>query len=159
SSKFYKINPNTRVATYLGAVNPFPGTSNAISVDAAGNVYIGGAYQNVFSVNLATMNATSLTGGSTTNVWTTGDYTSCAFPVLAPLLSAKKTFKNINGKSFIVGGDTVEYRIEVLNSGNINAAGVKLYDGVPAGTTYVPNSSKLNGVAVADVTGQMPYAV
>ncbi|WP_315824913.1 T9SS type A sorting domain-containing protein [Paraflavitalea speifideaquila] len=55
SSNLYKINPNTRVSTFLGGVNPFPGTSNSMAVDPAGNVYIGGAYRNVFNVNLATM--------------------------------------------------------------------------------------------------------
>lgn len=159
SSKLYKINPNTRVSTFLGSITPFPGTSNSIAVDAAGNVYIGGAYQNVYTVNLATMVATSITGGSTSNVWTNGDYSSCAFPVLAPDLIANKTYSNINGNPFVVGGDTVEYRIEVSNNGNINAAGVKLYDGIPTATSYIPGSTKLNGVTVADVAGVMPFAV
>ena len=147
SSNLYKINPNTKVATFLGSVNPFPGTSNSIAVDASGNVYIGGAYQNVYTVNLATMGASSITGGSTTNVWTNGDYTSCAFPVLAPALTANKTYSNINGRPFVVGGDTIEYRIEVSNTGNINAAGVKLYDGIPMSTNYIAGSTKMNGVA------------
>lgn len=159
SSNLYKINPNTKVATFLGSVNPFPGTSNSIAVDAAGNVYIGGAYQNVFTVNLATMNASSITGGSTTNVWTNGDYTSCAFPVLAPALTANKTFSNINGLPFVVGGDTIEYRIEVSNTGNINAAGVSLYDGIPASTNYIPGSTRVNGITIPDVSGAMPFSL
>lgn len=158
SSNLYKINPNTRVSTFLGSVNPFPGTSNSIAVDASGTVYIGGAYQNVYTVNLASMGANSITGGSTTNVWTNGDYTSCAFPVLAPDLAANKTYSNINGRPWIIGGDTVEYRIEVVNSGNINAAGVKLYDGIPAFTNYIPGSAKLNGTTIPDVAGVMPFA-
>ena len=159
SSKLYKINPNTKVSTFLGSITPFPGTSNSIAVDAAGNVYVGGAYQNVYTVNLATMIATSITGGSTSNVWTNGDYTSCGFPVLAPALIANKTYSNINGSPFVVGGDTIEYRIEVTNTGNINAAGVKLYDGIPTATSYIPGSTKLNGVTVADVSGAMPFSV
>ena len=159
SSKLYKINPNTRVATFLGSVNPFPGTSNSIAIDAAGTVYIGGSYQNVYTVNLATMAATSITGGSTTNVWANGDYTSCALPVLAPALSANKTYHNINGNSFVISGDTVEYVISVTNTGNINAAGVKLYDSIPGSTSYIPGSTTLNGLTVADVGGNMPFAV
>jgi uncharacterized repeat protein (TIGR01451 family) len=160
SSNLYKIDPNSRISTFLGSVNPFPGTSNSIAVDAAGNVYIGGAYQNVYTVNLATMNASSITGGSMTNVWTNGDYTSCAFPVLSPDLAATKTYSNINGRPWVIGGDTVEYRIEVTNSGNINAAGVKLYDGIPAATEYIPGSAKLNGVTVPDLPGSiMPFSV
>lgn len=159
SSKLYKINPNTRLATFLGSVNPFPGTSNSIAIDATGKVYIGGAYQNVYTVNLATMGATSITGGSTSNVWTNGDYTSCAFPVLAPSLAANKTYTNVSNHAVVLGGDTVEYAIEVINSGNINAAGVKLYDSIPGSTTYIPGSTKLNGNTVADVGGEMPFSI
>lgn len=159
SSKLYKIKPATRVATFLGSVNPFPGTSNSMAFDAGGNVYIGGAYQNVYTVNLATMAGNSITGGNTNNVWTNGDYTSCAFPVLAPALIANKTYRNLNGRPYVLGGDTVEYVIEVTNTGNINAAGVKLYDAIPPSTNYIPNSTKLNGVPIPDAGGVMPFAV
>lgn len=159
SSRLYKINPNTRVTTFLGSVNPFPGTSNSIAIDAAGSVYIGGSYQNVYTVNLATMAATSVTGGSTTNVWANGDYTSCALPVLAPALNAGKSYHNINGNPFVVLGDTIEYTITVTNTGNINAAGVRLYDSIPGATDYIPGSTTLNGMTVPDVSGTMPFAV
>lgn len=159
SSKLYKINPNTRVATFLGSVDPFPGTSNSMAVDPAGNVYIGGAYQNVYNVNLATMAGVSIATGPQNNVWTNGDYTSCGFPVLAPVLVANKTWRNVNGHLGVVGGDTVEYVIEVINTGNLNAAGVKLFDAIPATTEYIPNSTKLNGVAVADVSSKMPFSL
>lgn len=159
SSNLYKINPNTRIATFLGSVNPFPGTSNSMAVDPAGNVYIGGAYRNVFNVNLASMAGASMVTDSLNNVWNNGDYTSCGFPVLAPVLVANKTYRNINGQSFVIGGDTVEYVIEVMNTGNLNAAGVKLYDGIPATTDYIPGSTRLNGIPVADVGGAMPFSV
>jgi uncharacterized repeat protein (TIGR01451 family) len=160
SSKLYKINPATRITTFLGSINPSPtSSSNSIAIDAAGNVYIGGSYQDVFKVNLATMGGTSITGGSTSNVWTSGDFTSCGFPVLAPALIANKSYVNTRGLPFVVGGDTVEYTIQVTNTGNINAPGVKLYDSVPSSTLYVPNSTTLNGVTVADVSGVMPFAV
>lgn len=159
SSNLYKINPNTRVATFLGGVNPFPGTSNSMAVDPAGNVYIGGAYRNVFNVNLASMAGASIITDSLNNVWNNGDFTSCGFPVLAPVLIANKTYRNINGSPIVIGGDTVEYVIEVMNTGNLNAAGVKLYDGIPATTNYIPGSTTLNGVPVADVGGAMPFSV
>jgi uncharacterized repeat protein (TIGR01451 family) len=162
SSNLYKINPNTRVATYLGTLNPTPGSSsNSIAIDATGAVYIGGAYQNVYRVNLATMAATSILSGSTptSGVYTNGDFTSCAFPVLAPALTVNKTYSNINGSPFILGGDTVEYTIEVTNTGNINAANVKLYDSIPSSSLYIANSTRLNGSSVADVMGVMPYSV
>jgi conserved repeat domain len=160
SSKLYKINPATRVATYLGKINPKPpANSNSIAIDLAGNVYIGGAYRQVYQINLTTMEATRISPLSQSNVWTNGDYTSCAFPVLAPVLTASKTYQNINGSPFVMGGDTVEYTITVLNDGNINAAGVRLYDGIPTSTNYIPNSTYLNGNHVPDVAGAMPYSV
>lgn len=160
SSKLYKINPANRVTTFLGSINPSPASSsNSIAIDPAGNVFIGGSYQDVIKVNLATMGGTSITGGSTTNVWTSGDFTSCGFPVLSPALIANKSFRDLRGTSFVVGGDTVEYTIAVTNTGNINAPGVKLYDSVPSSTMYVPNSATLNGTAVADVAGAMPFTV
>jgi uncharacterized repeat protein (TIGR01451 family) len=160
SSKLYKINPATRVTTFLGSINPSPtSSSNSIAIDAAGNVYIGGSYQNVYKINLATMAATSITGGATSNVWTSGDFTSCGFPVLSPALIANKSYANTRGVPFVVGGDTVEYTIEVTNTGNINAPGVKLYDSVPSSTMYIPNSTTLNGITVTDVSGIMPFAV
>lgn len=159
SSKLYKINPNSRVATFLGSVNPFPGTSNSMAVDPAGNVFIGGAYRNVFNVNLATMAGVSIVSDSLNNVWTNGDFTSCGFPVLAPVLIANKTYRNLTGHVGVIGGDTVEYVIEVINTGNLNAAGVKLYDDIPGNTQYIPNSTQLNGVAIPDVSGKMPFSL
>lgn len=160
SSRLYKINPATRITTFLGSINPSPtSSSNSIAIDPAGNVFIGGSYQDVIRVNLATMGGTSITGGSTTNVWTSGDFTSCGFPVLAPALTANKTYTNTRGVPFVVGGDTVEYSIEVTNTGNINAPGVKLYDSVPSSTIYIPNSTTMNGVPIADVAGVMPFSV
>lgn len=161
SGALYKINPNTRITTYLGIIDPLPsgGTSNSIAVDAAGNVYVGGGYRYVYKVDLATMQLTQI-NSNTINVWTSGDYSSCAFPVLAPALTAKKTYKNINPYRIgVIIGDTVEYQIEVTNTGNINAAGVKLYDGIPTFTNYIPGSTKLNGLSIADIGGMMPYAV
>lgn len=162
SSKLYKINPapTSRVATYLGRISPLPSAnSNSIAIDLAGNVYISGAYRHVYKVNLTTMEATRITAATLTNVWTNGDFTSCAFPVLAPILTASKTYRNINGSEFVMGGDTVEYTIAVENSGNINAAGVRLYDGIPSASNYIPNSTYLNGSHVSDVGGVMPYSV
>ncbi len=47
-------------------------------------------------------------------------------------------------------GDTLRYTISVHNSGGVPATGVTLSDGVPANTSYVANSTTLNGIAVPD---------
>ena len=162
SSNMYKINPTTRVATYMGAIT-FPGppgtfTSQSLAIDANGNVYINGAYHDVYKLNLQTMVATAI-NSSQTNVYTSGDYSACGFPVLASSIIANKTYRNINGSSTIVGGDTVEYSITVTNIGNINAAGVYMYDYIPPSTTYRPGTTYLNGTLIPDVGATMPYAV
>jgi uncharacterized repeat protein (TIGR01451 family) len=95
-----------------------------------------------------------------TNVFRSGDYTACGFPVLASSIIATKSYANINGSSTINGGDTIEYSITVTNFGNINAAGVFMYDYIPPATVYRPNTTKINDSLIADASGGvMPYAV
>jgi uncharacterized repeat protein (TIGR01451 family) len=159
SSNMYKINPNTRVATFMGRVNPYPaGSTQSLAIDANGTVYINGNYNDVYKVNLQTMATTKINPNSN-NVFMSGDYTACGFPVLASSIIADKTYKNINGSTTVNGGDTVVYTITVTNIGNINAAGVYMYDYIPPSTQYVPNSTKLNGTPVADAGATMPFAV
>jgi uncharacterized repeat protein (TIGR01451 family) len=160
SGKLYMINPATRIATYLGTIGGARPTSgvNAVATDMAGNVYIGGAFTNVYKVNLATMISESL-NSTASNVWKTGDYASCSFPILAPTLKATKTYTNLNGAGTVRSGDPIEYTIEVTNTGNLSAALVKLYDAIPANSIYIANSTTMNGVAVTDIGGAMPFSV
>jgi uncharacterized repeat protein (TIGR01451 family)/fimbrial isopeptide formation D2 family protein len=70
-----------------------------------------------------------------------------------PLVYALKTVQlvgDVNGNGFVDPGDTLQYTITMTNSGATPATGVVLTDGVPANTTYVANSVRMNGVAVAD---------
>jgi uncharacterized repeat protein (TIGR01451 family) len=165
SGKLYRIDPATRVSVYLGTISGMPtGSTNAVAVSNRYEgginipyVFIGGAYQNVYKVDLSTMIATSIIGG-TSNVWKTGDYTSCALPIYESTIKATKSFTDQNG-GFVMAGDPIEYTIEVTNTGNINAGGVKLYDALPAYSHYTANSTTVNGVAVADIGGSMPFAV
>jgi uncharacterized repeat protein (TIGR01451 family) len=50
-------------------------------------------------------------------------------------------------------GDTLRYTITVQNSAAIPATGVRLTDAVPANTTYVANSTRLNGLPVGQPDG------
>ncbi|WP_205508687.1 T9SS type A sorting domain-containing protein [Longitalea arenae] len=164
SSNMYKINPNTRVATYMGRVTFMGGpsatemTSQSIAITTEGTVYIGGQYRSVWRLDLETMQATRINSG-TNNVYVSGDYTTCGFPVLASSIIADKTYRNINGSPVVNGGDTVEYVITVTNLGNINAAGVYMYDYIPPSTIYLPGTTRMNGIPVPDVGGVMPFAV
>ncbi|MBA3581949.1 MAG: DUF11 domain-containing protein [Gammaproteobacteria bacterium] len=53
----------------------------------------------------------------------------------------------------LVSGDVLEYVIVANNISNEDAVNVTFSDQIPANTTYVANSTTLNGVAVADVAG------
>lgn len=162
SNNLYKINPNNRISTFLGTVDPMPGgTSHSIAIDKNGDVYIGGNYHNIMKINLTTMEGTylSTSTGTNKNIYISGDFASCNFPVISPVINATKTWKNLSREGIPRGGDTVEYTIEIINTGNLNAAGVKVYDSVPSLSAYVSGSTKLNGIAVADVSGQMPFSV
>ncbi|HEX6427619.1 MAG TPA: T9SS type A sorting domain-containing protein, partial [Niastella sp.] len=161
ASHMYKINPTTRVATFMGSINFSGGgsfTSQSLAIDAQGNVYIGGAYRDVYRLDLQTMNTTKLNPNDN-DVYHSGDFTTCGFPVLASSVIADKTYHNINGSPVVNGGDTVEYVITVTNIGNINAAGVYMYDYIPPSTTYLPGTTYLGINHVPDVGGVMPYAV
>jgi uncharacterized repeat protein (TIGR01451 family) len=158
SGKLYMIKPSTLVATYVGTISNWPGSATGVAVDAAGDVIVGGAYSFVYRVNLATLSAVTV-NGTTSNVWKTGDYASCALPILAPVLNATKTYTNINGFDPIRAGDPIEYTIEVSNTGNLFADGVKLYDAIPANSSYITGSTTVNGVPVADIGGAMPFSV
>jgi uncharacterized repeat protein (TIGR01451 family) len=171
SGKLYRIDPATRVSVYLGTISGMPASgANAVAVSGRSEyipslnmnvyvpyVFIGGAYTNVYKVDLSTMIATSITS-STNNVWKTGDYTSCAIPIYESAIKATKRYTDFNG-GYVMAGDPIEYTIEVTNTGNINAGGVKLYDAMPANSHYTANTTTVNGVAVSDIGGSMPFAV
>jgi uncharacterized repeat protein (TIGR01451 family) len=144
----------------MGTVNPYPGgASQSLAIDANGAVYINGQYNSVYRLNLETMAAVPINTGSG-GVYPSGDYASCGFPVLTSSIIANKSYRNINGSSTVNGGDTVEYAITVTNIGNINAAGVYMYDYIPPSTVYRPGTTRLNGTLIADASGGvMPYAV
>jgi uncharacterized repeat protein (TIGR01451 family) len=158
SGKLYVINPATRVTTYLGTISDMPATATGVAADGVGNVYVGGTYTDVYKVSLGSMSAVQL-NTSASNVWKTGDYTSCGLPVLAPALQVTKTYSNTSGAGSVRAGDPIEYTIEVSNTGNLFAGGVKLFDAIPANSSYIANSTTMNGVAVLDINGAMPFSV
>jgi len=73
--------------------------------------------------------------------------------VSAPVLRVQKTVQDMtSGTSVVTAGDTLRYTIKVNNIGTENAVGVTLRDLVPENTSYVANTTTLNGAAVADVS-------
>jgi len=73
-----------------------------------------------------------------------------------PLLYATKTVAllvDLGTPGVVDPGDTLRYTIAVQNSATIAATGVVLTDGVPANTTYVTDSTRLNGLPVGQPDG------
>jgi len=69
----------------------------------------------------------------------------------APAWRVQKTAQDRTGDpAVLLAGDTLRYTITVKNIGTENAINVTLRDQLPANTTYVANSTTLNGAAVAD---------
>jgi uncharacterized repeat protein (TIGR01451 family) len=79
-----------------------------------------------------------------------------------PLLYAEKQvalFTDLGTPDIVDPGDVLRYTITVQNSGTIPAAGVVLSDTVPANTTYVADSTLLNGLPVGQPdSGVSPLA-
>ena len=60
------------------------------------------------------------------------------------------------GQAKAIPGAVVQYTITVQNNG-LDTTGASLAEIVPANTAYVPGSTTLNGVAVSDNAGAMPF--
>ena len=72
----------------------------------------------------------------------------------APYFDVDKISSYITGNpGVLLAGETLRYTITVQNTGTDNADGVELVDQVPANTTYVPGSTLMNGIAIADANG------
>ena len=53
----------------------------------------------------------------------------------------------------------IDYRISVTNTGTAPSSGTLVKDPIPAGTSYVPGSTTLNGMPVADLLGTSPLVL
>ena len=67
-----------------------------------------------------------------------------------PTFSFDKTATDINGGS-LLPGDSLRYQINYNNVGNDASIGSMIFDRIPAGTTFIPGSIKINAVAKTDV--------
>lgn len=69
-----------------------------------------------------------------------------------PDLEVDKTVAVLTGDPDVVAvGDVLEYTIEVRNVGTENTIGAVLVDPIPGNSTYVANSTTLNGSPIADL--------
>jgi uncharacterized repeat protein (TIGR01451 family) len=156
---------NTVTATFLGEITSpdarFKGIdANGLAI-VNGIMYIAGGAAGtnnaqIWSVDLINFQATFVGESTVETGIPPGDATSCQFPAIAPAITAQKIVADVNVGT-VLPGDELEYTLTIRNSGNISAGNVRLQDPIPAGTTYVANSTTLNGIAVADNAGDMPF--
>lgn len=66
-----------------------------------------------------------------------------------PSFNLVKSLTDVNGGS-LVPGDVIRYRVDYHNNGNDASNQSVIYDNIPTGTTYVPGSLVINGVAKTD---------
>jgi len=74
----------------------------------------------------------------------------------SPLLYAEKRVGlsvDLGSPGIIDPGDTLRYTISIQNAATVPATGVVLRDSIPANTTYLENSTLLNGTPVATLIG------
>ena len=155
---FYNLTPNATAGTddmwnstigYKGAVvttrNPaFNNTlgydANIIDMPNAGNAQLGNSKTSA-TIRLASPDEMVIAHILTTSI---SQYN--------PTFSFDKTATDINGGSFLPG-DSLLYKINYANSGNDSSTNTIITDNLPAGTTYMPGSIKIGGVAKTDAAG------
>lgn len=88
----------------------------------------------------------------------TNDNAAVTIPVTpAPQLTSRKTATDASGDGIASPGEEVVYTIAIANVGNAISTNTLMADPLPANTTYVPNSTTLNGSPIADRAGAMPF--
>ncbi len=78
--------------------------------------------------------------------------------VVGPVVP-NKTVTDLNGlnNGNAQPGDILEYTITLRNDTPNPATNVRFQDAIPDNTTYIPNTTQLNGTTVADIDGTMPF--
>ncbi len=158
-SYLYYIDRATLKAYNLGHIGPDGATG--LAFDAGGKlITTSNAGATVISVDLSLPTLEGVViGTAEPSVFDLG---SCATPLFDPDLITTKSVANIttgiNPATIANPGDVLEYTIVVNNIGNLISNNSLLTDAIPVGTTYILNSTAMNGNPVADISGNMPFA-
>ena len=73
---------------------------------------------------------------------------------VTPIIDATLVINKSASTTFATIGDTITFTSSVTNTGNTTANNIVFTDSIPNGTTFVPNSFKINGVTVPNVNPQ-----
>ncbi|MBK8785818.1 MAG: T9SS type A sorting domain-containing protein [Chitinophagaceae bacterium] len=69
-----------------------------------------------------------------------------------PAFAFDKTATDING-GLLLPGESLRYQVNYNNVGNDSSTSTVVYDNIPLGSTYLPGSLRINGVAKTDAAG------
>jgi len=69
-----------------------------------------------------------------------------------PTFAFDKTATDLNGGSFLPG-DSLRYQVNYNNVGNDSSTNTIITDRIPAATSYIPGSLRINGVSKTDAAG------
>ena len=81
------------------------------------------------------------------------DAASRIYPVLHPDVEIEKS---VTPSGTVARGDELTYTLKIANSGNLASTLTTITDTLPSGTTYVANSTTLNGLSIEDDNGESP---
>lgn len=73
--------------------------------------------------------------------------TSDTNTVTVELVSASVSVVKTADRAYAVRGDVIGYTSTITNTGNTTLSGLLFHDPIPAGTTFVPGSVRVNGVS------------
>ncbi|MEK5122605.1 DUF7507 domain-containing protein [Bacillus sp. FSL R9-9492] len=73
---------------------------------------------------------------------------------ITPIVDATLVLNKNASTTFATIGDTITFTSSVTNTGNTTANNIVFTDMIPNGTTFVPNSFKINGVTVPNANPQ-----
>ncbi|MCJ7842838.1 MucBP domain-containing protein, partial [Lederbergia sp. NSJ-179] len=84
------------------------------------------------------------------------DSTDFASNVRSTLQSNLNIAKSVSPEGTVAQGEELTYTLEIWNDGNVASTETFLQDMIPEDTTYVADSTTLNGNPVSDVDGKSP---
>lgn len=151
-----KLN-GTPVADVAGAM-PYAASAQINSpTRPAGQVNAGETATITFNVTVNATTTSDITNTATVDVDGTGPAPAVTTQITSGLAKLVPT-KTVSPTGAVSPGQILTYTITVPNSGSAATSGTTLLDPLPVGTSYVAGSTTLNGVAVPDVSGAMPFA-
>jgi uncharacterized repeat protein (TIGR01451 family) len=142
-------------------------TANPLTGFSVGNIVGGAASTVTFQVKVDAIPASPAAAQYVNKAKWTFDFISCAnqpseagfVETNANIITAIRLepTKVVNPTGPVGVGQTLTYTITVPNTGAASTVSTTLTDLIPVGTSYVPGTTTLNGAAVPDLGGNMPY--